>query len=184
MLQRSWNLYGENAFVWKVIELCPIGKLLIFEKKWFKKTKCCNRKYGFNIAIDSSSPMKGHKHSVKTKIKMSKTHKGKIISKNQKRKISESLLKYFLINKISIKTRQKMSEVQMGHKVTKETRLKIGKGNRGSKHYLSKLTEKDIPKIKELIKNGLSDTKIGKIFSVDKSTIRAIRLNKTWKHIS
>jgi len=93
LLQRAWKLYGENSFVWKIVEFCPNCKLLIVEKKWFKKTKCCDRKYGFNIAIDTSSPMKGHKHSVKTKIKMSKTHKGKIISEDQRQKTSQTLLR-------------------------------------------------------------------------------------------
>ena len=127
-LQRAWKLYGSNAFIWKIIEVCPINKLLIREQKWFKKTKCCNKKYGFNIATDASSPGRGHKHSLKT-------------------------------------------------------RLKISKSNSGSKHWKSKLTESNIPKIRKLVKDGLSDAKIGKIFNVDRQTIRDIRLGTTWKYV-
>lgn len=53
----------------------------------------------------------------------------------------------------------------------------------GSKHYLAKLKEEDIPRIKQMIKDGLSNSKIGIIFNVNRQTIRDIRLNKTWKHI-
>lgn len=52
----------------------------------------------------------------------------------------------------------------------------------GSKNPASKLKEEDIPKIRQLIKDGLSDIKIGKIFNVSKSTISRIRLNITWRH--
>jgi hypothetical protein len=53
----------------------------------------------------------------------------------------------------------------------------------GSKHWKSKLTESDIPKIRKLIKEGLSNIEIGKIFSVGRRCIADIRNNKTWRHV-
>lgn len=55
--------------------------------------------------------------------------------------------------------------------------------NLGSRNGISKLKEKDIPIIRDLIKKGFSDIQIGKIFNINRQTIRDIRLNKTWKHI-
>jgi len=54
---------------------------------------------------------------------------------------------------------------------------------KGSKNGRAKLKEEDIPNIRNLIKYGLSNIEISKIFNVSKYTIKAIRLNKNWKHI-
>ncbi len=54
---------------------------------------------------------------------------------------------------------------------------------RGTRQPFSKLKESDIPKIRQLRKNGLSGAKIGKLFSVCDVTIYAILNNKTWKHL-
>lgn len=54
---------------------------------------------------------------------------------------------------------------------------------KGSMVWNSKLKETDIPKIKDLIRLGFSDSEIGKIFNVNYATIYDIRKNKTWKHV-
>ena len=46
-----------------------------------------------------------------------------------------------------------------------------------------KLNEIDVFKIKNLIKEGLSDLEIAKIFNVSKSTIKLIKYEINWKHI-
>jgi hypothetical protein len=54
----------------------------------------------------------------------------------------------------------------------------------GSRNNSAKLTEDDIPKIRELIAEGLSNSKIGRRFNVHETTISQIRLRKTWIHVS
>lgn len=56
--------------------------------------------------------------------------------------------------------------------------------NKGSKHPLSKLNEKQIRIIKYLLKtNYLTQIEISKIFEVNKSTINDIKMHKTWTHV-
>lgn len=61
--------------------------------------------------------------------------------------------------------------------------VRIGLMPIGSKSYLSKLKEKDIPEIRELLKSGLSHEKIGLMFGVGKNTIGGISRNRTWRHV-
>ena len=52
----------------------------------------------------------------------------------------------------------------------------------GSNHPNSKLTEEDIPKIRELLKTTTM-VNIAKQFNVDRKTITKIRDNKTWSQV-
>ena len=61
--------------------------------------------------------------------------------------------------------------------------VKANRQAKGSKIKISVLKEPDIPLIKEMLKTGLSQRAIAKKFSVTKSTITAINLGKSWKHI-
>lgn len=54
---------------------------------------------------------------------------------------------------------------------------------KGSLHGMSKLTEEDIPRIKELCKVN-NDVVVAKIFGVSNRTINQIKLGKQWKWIS
>lgn len=54
---------------------------------------------------------------------------------------------------------------------------------KGSDHVRAKLKEEDIPVIRELIKSGLKNFTIGKMYGVDHQTISKIRLGINWKHI-
>lgn len=58
-----------------------------------------------------------------------------------------------------------------------------GRWHLGEKNYKSKLKSEDIPKIRQLIHEGMSNAKIGEIFGVTDCPIDFIRKNKTWKHI-
>jgi endogenous inhibitor of DNA gyrase (YacG/DUF329 family) len=53
----------------------------------------------------------------------------------------------------------------------------------GEAHKLSKLKSEQVIKIKELIKMGVTATRIAKDFEVHPSAIRAIRSGITWKHV-
>jgi hypothetical protein len=54
----------------------------------------------------------------------------------------------------------------------------------GSKMTQSKLTEKEVVEIRELLKQGkLSPNKIGRKFNVSGSAIRSIRSGANWRHV-
>lgn len=89
-LQNSFNKYGEDNFEWIVIENVDNSELLVREKYWTELNNSTNRKYGFNIALDPLSPMKGRKASVKTKKLLSSKKQGE---KHPLVKINEETVK-------------------------------------------------------------------------------------------
>lgn len=65
---------------------------------------------------------------------------------------------------------------------SKKGRMKVAsKGKSGSANNMAKLTEKDIPLIRELRKQGKSQRQIGLLFGVDRSTISQIDRHIHWK---
>lgn len=60
-LQNAWNKYGNRNFEFKIIEICD--KTLRLQKEQFYLD---NINPEYNIALSSSAPMEGRKHSKKT----------------------------------------------------------------------------------------------------------------------
>lgn len=58
-----------------------------------------------------------------------------------------------------------------------------GRHAHGSTHGFAKLTETDIPLIRDLITSGLNDREIGEKFGVTNGPISAIRHKRTWRHV-
>lgn len=54
---------------------------------------------------------------------------------------------------------------------------------RGSKRWMSKLKETDIPQVRLLISRGATSQEIGDLYGVTRGTINAIKNNKTWRHV-
>lgn len=61
--------------------------------------------------------------------------------------------------------------------------VESGRWHIGAKNNKTKLHSSDIPKIRKLLKQGISTSKIAPLFGVGESAIGSIRNNKTWKHI-
>ena len=55
LLQRAWNKYGKNAFMFKILEVTQKGKLLVREQYWMDKFESYNSKYGYNINSTAGS---------------------------------------------------------------------------------------------------------------------------------
>lgn len=71
-LQRAWNKYGGENFVFKVLILCDPENTLIYEQACLDGLKP-----EYNIATDAKAPTKGMKASDETKRKMSEARAGK-----------------------------------------------------------------------------------------------------------
>jgi len=78
--------YGYSNFSLTILEYCSPSKCLEREDFYIKKL---NPKY--NISQDPTAPMSGRKHSDETKIIMSDAHKGKTLSDETKKQISDSM---------------------------------------------------------------------------------------------
>ncbi len=55
---------------------------------------------------------------------------------------------------------------------------------RGEKHGMSKLCEKDIHNIRDLLSKGETLSSIGRRYGVNLSAIHKIKIKKTWAHVS
>jgi len=69
--------------------------------------------------------------------------------------------------------------------ISQNIKDKFNKGRcaKGKSNFMSKLNESNVVMIKHLIKEGYSNSYIGKLFNVTDQNIYYIRHNKTWKHI-
>lgn len=54
---------------------------------------------------------------------------------------------------------------------------------KGDECSWAKLTEQDVPVIKDLLKQGVPGVKIASMYNVHKMTISDIKLERTWRHI-
>lgn len=75
-LQRAWDKYGVNAFVFETLELCELA-VLKDREQFYLDTLKPYRKHGFNIAKLSRTSMGFRPISKKTRSKMSAAKKGK-----------------------------------------------------------------------------------------------------------
>lgn len=65
-LQNSWVKYGENSFVFSVIENCPSQELIDREQYWIDMYKAYDPMFGMNNSPTASTTL-GFRHSEETK---------------------------------------------------------------------------------------------------------------------
>lgn len=128
-LQSAWNKYGEQSFIFEVLELVALQSRLGHEQYWLDVLKPYDREIGFNMALDASSPMKGRKASIETREKLRQLHLGKpkspeaielSASKRRGRKIPDD-------------QKEKMRQAKLGKKASPETRAKLSAIRKGRK---------------------------------------------------
>jgi group I intron endonuclease len=153
-LQASWNVYGENLFVFEIIEfVTDKTKLIEREQFWIDELKSSDKQFGYNVCKIAGSAL-GRKASEETKTKRSQAMKG---------------------HSVSIETRAKISKGNKGNKNcgsgkrktvrTKEHAAAIGLANKGKKRSTEVLAKMSLSQIgrkhsEETIKK-LSVCKIG-----------------------
>ena len=86
-LQKSWNKYGEQNFIFYIVQECDINKLDELEIYYIDKLKTSDTKFGYNIEIG------GHKCK-----SMSEFSKNKISKANTGRKKTEEEIEKIKIN--------------------------------------------------------------------------------------
>ena len=114
-LQRSFNKYGEEKFVFEIIEYIDnVNDLLDHENYWIKKLKANNPEFGYNARAIAQNNL-GLKHTKETKEKLSKIfigrpsgNFGRKHSEESRRKMSKTRMN------ISVETRDKLSLSHIG----------------------------------------------------------------------
>lgn len=144
-LQASWNLHGEVAFEFSIIELCSKENIVEREQFWMLWTRCTNPATGYNINPTARSP-KGVKRSAETRKRMSdaklnltpekralmiarqsEARKGKQLSAEHKANIGKSGLGRI----VSEETRAKISDGNKGKFIPEDQRLKMSLAKKG-----------------------------------------------------
>lgn len=74
-LQRAWDKYGEENFIFEVVERCTVEELSNREQYYMDNV--VNWGWDFNICRESTSGQLGRKHTEETKKKLSLALKGK-----------------------------------------------------------------------------------------------------------
>lgn len=91
-LQNAWNKYGEENFIFEIIEQCNESNLIEREQYWLDFYNCYNRNVGYNIQPNASSP-KGCKRTNEFKEKIGNFWRGKKFSKKRIEELIERTTK-------------------------------------------------------------------------------------------
>lgn len=81
-LQKAWSKYGEENFIFEMIEKCDIINLHAKEHYWVNKLNCLDRSIGYNLK--PTDPNGCSIHSEETKEKIKEHHKKNNIKPNAK----------------------------------------------------------------------------------------------------
>ena len=139
-LQRAWDKWGEDAFLWLVYQQCNDGsKALELEQEQLNLFDTIGRwEELYNISKDAAAPTRGRKMSEEQKRKLSEANKGKVLSEEHRAKISAAQ-KGRPGRKMSDEEKAKRSALYKGTKRaprSEETKRKISeklKGNQNAK---------------------------------------------------
>jgi group I intron endonuclease len=134
-LQRTWNKYGSDAFVFEVLRAVPDPNDLIrIEQEYLDRLQPFRWRLGFNVCPVAGSPL-GRRFSPETIAKMAEAQRGKrhsaetrarLAEINRGKKLSPEQCAKMAARTFSAETRAKMAEARRGKKHSAETRAKIG----------------------------------------------------------
>jgi group I intron endonuclease len=199
-LQHSFNKYGRDAFEFHIIqEVNEIEQLITAEQYWIDFTKCCDRRFGYNIepTADRSTRSaetiakisvknKGKVRSAEARAKYSRANKGKILSEETRGKLRAINLGKTMPEE----TRKKIGESLKGRVFTASHRAKIGAAWKGRKHteetrqkmigMNSPLTPDGVREIRRRYAAGESRFLLAEQYGVHPATIWNIIKRKTW----
>lgn len=89
-LQNAWRKYGEDAFVFEVIETTAPDAMIEREQFYLDQTHSADRDGGYNVVRKAGSPL-GFKHGPEMCAKVSAAHKGRKFTDEHRAKISAAL---------------------------------------------------------------------------------------------
>ena len=147
-LQRSWNKYGKENFIFEIIEECDENILTQREQYYINMYGGINSENTYNQREASSHGT----HSEYTKHKISKSQKGKQETQGRK---------------VSLEGRKILSESHKGKKASEDTKRKMSIAHKGkhchtteSKKIISEKNKefyKNNPELREKISNRMSN---------------------------
>jgi group I intron endonuclease len=184
-LQRAWQKYTEEDFLFEIVEIVRNKDQIIErEQHWMDLTKCYEASYGYNNSKDAKNCL-GVKHSAETKRRMSESTKGFKHSKETKEKMSKSHKGISKGIVTSEETKRKISLAGKGRKRSEEYSKIFSKKQTGSLNHQAIINEEKALEIKLLLRfSKLTQMEIGDIYGVKFQSISKMKRNKSWSHVS
>lgn len=181
IIQRSWDKWGGQSFHIELVEIVVKENLLETEQKYLDenvgKSNCMNMSY-----LANGGPPMGHQVSISTRRKISKTLKGRKLSKEHCERLCENHPRHWLGKKRPNVSGNNHHRYWLGKESPEKG--KIRPNMQGDKHPRSKLTKKNVMRIRMLRENeGFSYQKIANEMGVGKSQISRICNKQNWNHI-
>lgn len=168
-LQRAWNKYGAENFVFEVLLYCDPENCLMYEQiamDYFKPE--------YNIAPIAGSQL-GYRHTEQGRLNSAANREYKIGKDNQcfGRKHTPETIEFF--------QNDPRRKTNLGKNLSESQKSLISTRQMGEYNSRAKLTFEKVRKIRELRFIGLSQMECAVLFNVSRSTIQGIDKNKTWK---
>ncbi len=180
-LQKSFNKYGEDKFIFEIIEIVKNkNKLIEKEQQWLNKTNCNNEQYGYNLCPIAGNSL-GYKHTKESLKKMSKFQTGKPHRKGKK--ASEELK--LRMSKNSYKFYNSDNGEQVKNKISNSLKayFKTEKGKKAMKIHTKRMLENPIRKKgynhTEKTKSIISNIQTLPVIQFDENN----KLLKVWKSV-
>lgn len=199
-LQRAFNLYGEESFVFEVLEYCKVKELKEKEVHYINFFDAMNN--GYNLTLGGEGTL-GYQFTDEQKLKIGKSNTGKKRTEEQKVLMSEVSKKNWLKkgykenhikrmtgNKINVgrvlsqKRKDEISRQHTGRITKEETKELLRERFKGEGSMSVKLTERDVIDIRIRVLNGEMQTIVAKDYPmITKQTVNDIHRGRRWKHI-
>lgn len=196
-LQRSWNKYGEDLFVFEIIEKCDVNELDDKERFWIKYHKSNNYIYGYNLDDGGRVGKKVNKDIVIKQVRYRKYAVGEDVKNSCLSNIDVFNIKEMIyisnltINEVADKfnvpnyiVRNIVVGKSYKNVVTPyDNDLKIRFINNKRKPN-RKLTYSEVYQIKNLLCKGeLSQNQIADMYNVQRHMISAIKACKKYAYV-
>jgi len=155
-LQRAWDKYGAEAFIFEILEICLPARCLKREQHYMDSllfASCADQRFhqlGYNISRDAQAVMTGRSHTDSTKRQISQSKLGKCGGENHP---------------------------MYGKNHSACAKLKNRKAH-------EKLTEEQVIQIKAMLKCGTVQRIIAERFQISQPTISYIKSGRIWSHIA
>lgn len=203
-LQAAWNKYGEEAFELVIIEAVPeLEKLVLREQGWIDIYRAAKLAYNLRPIANSNLGTKRTKETCQKISKKLKGNRNGVGSRSNAKLSDEEALdilgryaggeRYESIHKgypsVSLDTVQRLVLRKTYHLLKVPPAIEAGLAKfrkiskSGSRCGKSKLTESDLPTIREMIAKNVPLPIIASIYGLTTAAIRAIRNRKVWGHV-
>jgi group I intron endonuclease len=183
-LQRAWNMYGPDAFVFRPMIYCDQSNLLVYEQAMidglrpeyniapvagsqlgYKHRPESRQKMSIARRMNPSSPRKGMKHTEEAKRKISENRRGKGGGPRSPERLA------------------KISAALKGRVISVATRAKIAESLRGKPGGKGMLSEDQVREIRNMHKSGISVPEIGRRLGIRRQNVSVVTTDRAYRWV-